>query len=476
MSAGNARYEFAGRTRALDAGGIGLMHRLVRKVGLVDAINRELGLIRQPKPYVDSDHVLNVALHALAGGRVLDTLDLRRQDRAYLAALGARAIPDPTTAGDYCRRFNEDAVCRLLDIINNVRVKVWQEHPTLTGETARIDVDGTLVGTTGECKEGMDLSHKGTWGYHPLLVSLANTNEPLLIINRPGNRPSHEGAAPMLNCAIDVCRRAGFKDILLRGDTDFSMTKHLDGWDERGIRFVFGYDAYKPLVQRAEQIDESDYARLVRHADALFAAKDHGTRAKPPRVKDRIVVEREYLNTRLEREDLAEFEHTPSKAKRPYRIVVLRKTLISERGQQSLGTDYRYFFYVTNDRNLTCEEVVRESNQRCNQENLIEQLKNGARALHAPVNTLIANWAYMVMTSLAWTLKAWLALKLPLSPQRHEHDTADQQRILRMDFRTFLDNFMLVPAQIVRKARQLIFRFLAWRPCLPIFFRLLDAL
>jgi hypothetical protein len=476
MSAGNARYEFASRTRVLDTGGIGAVHRLVRKVGLVDAINRGLCLIRQPKPYLDSDHILNIAFHALAGGRVLDTLDLRRQDRAYLAALGARAIPDPTTAGDYCRRFDEEAVCRLMEIINSVRVKIWRDHPTLTRETARIDVDGTLVGTTGECKEGMDVSYKGTWGYHPLLVSLANTCEPLLIVNRPGNRPSHEGAPQMLDCAIEVCRAAGFKDILLRGDTDFSMTSSLDAWDEQGVRFVFGYDASKPLVQRAEQIGESDYAQIARHADALFSARDREARAKPLRVKEQIVLERKYLNVRLEREDLAEFEHKPTKADRSYRIVVVRKTLVSERGQQSLGTNYRYFFYVTNDRGMTREQVVRESNQRCNQENLIEQLKNGARALHAPVNTLVANWAYMVMTSLAWTLKAWIALKLPVSPRHRERHTSDQQRVLRMDFRTFLENFILVPAQIIRKARQLVFRFLAWRPGLPILFRLLDAL
>lgn len=476
MSAVNTRYEFAGRTRALDAGGVGLVHRLVRRVGLVDAIDRNLRVLRQPKPYLDSDHVLNIAFHALAGGRVLDGLDLRRQDRAYLDAIGARAIPDPTTAGDYCRRFDAPAVWRLMDTINSVRAKVWADHPTLTKETARIDADGTLVGTTGECKEGMDLSHKGIWGYHPLLVSLANTREPLFIENRSGNRPSHEGAAAVFDRAIALCRSAGFTDVLLRGDTDFSLTAYLDGWDAQGVRFVFGYDAYKPLVQRAEGIDADEYCELVRRADAVFADDNRERRARPERVKEQIVRDRGYLNIRLEREDLAEFDHKPTKASKTYRIVALRKTLISERGQQTLGTDFRYFFYVTNDRTLSREQVVREANQRCNQENLIEQLKNGVRALHAPVNTLVANWAYMVMTSLAWTLKAWFALKIPISPRHRERHIAEQQRVLRMEFRSFLDNFILVPAQIVRKARQVVFRLLAWRPGLPTFFRLLDAL
>ena len=477
MSGGNARYEFSGRIRAVAAGGIGVMHRLARRVGLIDSIDRDLNVLKQPKPYLDSDHVMNIAFHVLAGGRVLDELDVRRQDRAYLDALGARAIPDPTTAaGDYCRRFDDEAAWRLMDTINQVRANVWRDHPSLTQETARIDADGTYVGTKGDCKEGMDLSHKGIWGYHPLLVSLANTCEPLFIVNRSGNRPSHEGAPALFDRAIALCRTAGFTDILLRGDTDFSLTKYLDGWDEQGVRFVFGYDASQGLVSRAEEVDDSEYGQLHRRADVLFAAFDRATRAKPPRVKDQIVFEREYLNIRLEREDLAEFDYKPKRADRTYRIVVLRKTLVSERGQQSLATDFRYFFYVTNDRELTQAQVVGEANQRCNQENLIEQLKNGVRALHAPTNTLVANWAYMIMTSLAWTLKAWAGLKLPISPRHRERHVAEQRTVIRMDFRTFLENFMLVPAQIIRKARQLTFRVLAWRPGLPTLFRLLDAL
>ncbi len=91
----------------------------------------------------------------------------------------------------------------------------------------------------------------------------------------------------------------------------------------------------------------------------------------------------------LAREDLAEFDHRPSKAKHPYRMVVLRKTIVEERGQLCLG---RYFFYVTNNRAMTREQVVREANDRCNQENLLAQLKSGVRAFHAPLNTLNANW------------------------------------------------------------------------------------
>lgn len=277
----------------------------------------------------------------------------------------------------------------------------------------------------------------------------------------------------MLDQAIELCRRAGFKKILLRGDTDFTMAAHLDRWTDAGVRFVFGYDANPPFVNRAENLADPEYIELVRKADKVFAKRP---RAKQPRIKEEIVRQRGYLNQRLLSEDTAEFEHQPDKAKRSYRIVVLRKLIVEERGQRCLGTSYRYFFYVTNDRKLSQKKVIAESNGRCNQENLIEQLKNGARALHAPVNTLEANWAYMVMASLAWTLKAWFALLLPIAPRWREQHEHDRQLVLRMEFRSFLQQLILIPAQIVRTGRRLIYRLLAWRPRLPILFRLLDAL
>lgn len=227
------------------------------------------------------------------------------------------------------------------------------------------------------------------------------------------------------------------------------------------------------MIARANDVNASEYQELVRKADEHFEGRE---RAKQPRVKEQIVKARGYQNLRLEREDITEFEHQSNKCTRPYRFIALRKTIVEERGQLCLGETYRYFFYVTNDREMKADDVVREANGRCGQENLLDELKNGVRALHAPLNTLEANWAYMVIASIAWSLKAWFAMLIPTSPRwRHNHE-ADRQRVLRMDFRSFVNRFVLVPAQILRTGRTLVYRLLAWRPELPIFFRLLDAL
>jgi hypothetical protein len=450
ITASNIHYEMAEKTRAVNSGGLGAIHLMVDKLGLREEIDQRLHLLKRHLPYHESDHVLNLTYNALLDGVRLEDIELRRNDEAFLDSLGAQRIPDPTTSGDFTRRFAEGDIVELLDIINSVRQRVWEQQPEGFLQEAFIDVDGTISQTYAECKEGMGLSYKGIWGYAPLIVSLANTREVLYTVNRPGNAVSHEGCGPWLDRAINLVRPfAG--EITLRGDTDFTQTKELDRWDAEGIKFIFGMDAHKKVRGLAESLRESQWQPLERMPRYEIKTEP---RCKPERVKEAIVHMKGYENKVLVGESVAEFEYQPLKCARAYRMVVVRKNISVQRGEQVLFDEVRYFFYLTNRRSDSAEEIVGLANGRGDQENVIEQLKNGVNAMRMPVNDLVSNWAYMVMTSLAWNLKAWFGLLMP--------DRERGLELMKMEFRRFLHSIVLLPAQIVRSGRKIIYRILSY--------------
>jgi len=464
LRAQNIHYEMAERVRAIECGGIGAFHLLACRSGLVGALDEKLSLLKRHLPYHESDHVLNIAYNTLTGGTCLDDIELRRNDEAFMDGLGVERIPDPTTAGDFTRRFDEEDVLELMEAINSVRPKLWKKRlPRSQRKEAIIDVDGTHAPTLGECKEGIGLSYDGKWGYHPLLVSLANTMEPLYLVNRPGNCVSHEGAVPWIDRAIGLTRQS-FDRVCLRGDTDFALTAHFDRWSEEGVGFAFGIDAMPNLVKIAEGLDKKLWRVLRRREKEPISSQ---LRRRPKNVKEEIVVEKGYRNIRLEREHVAEFSYRPRKCKRSYRVVVLRKSLSVEEGQIRLFDDVRYFFYITNLTGLSAAEVVYFCNERCNQENLIEQLKSGVSALRMPVDSLVSNWSYMGMASLAWTLKAWFALLV----RKREH----RDQLLAMEFRRFLNGLIRIPVQIITAGRRIVYRVLGYNQWVHTFMQTFDA-
>lgn len=467
-TASNIQYDVSDRMRALDTGGIGALHLLAQQTGLVEAVDAHVQVLKRHLPYHESDHVLGIAYNVLCGGTCLQDIELHRQNEVYLDALGAQRIPDPTTAGDFCRRFDAAAIETLQAAINETRIGVWQQQSDAFFAEAFIDADGTLAETTGQCKEGMDIAYNGTWGYHPLVVSLANTGEPLYLVNRSGNRPSAEGAAERYDQAIGVCRQAGFRRVTLRGDTDFSQTAHLDRWHHADVRFVFGYDARANLVEAAEALPEAVWLPLTRRPGAPIRTVP---RHRPANVKAAVIRARGFRQLTLDAEAVAAFPYRPTGCRETYRMVVLRKNISVEQGEERLFDEIRYFFYLTNDRETPAADVVFLANDRCNQENLIAQLQTGVGAMQLPVDTLLSNWAYMVMAALAWTLKAWFALQLPDGGRWATRHRQEKQTVLQMEFKTFLNAFMRVPAQIVRTGRRIVFRLLAWNPWQHVFLR-----
>jgi len=458
------QYELAEKQQAISAGGVGAIMQLIGRLDLRKTINEAIPLFKLHLPYDEADHVLAIALNLLAGGTCLDHLETWRTDEAYLNALGAERIPDPTTAGDFCRRFGEVDCLMLMQAFNRVRQRVWKQQPDEFFEEAVIEADGTIVETCGEKKQGIGMNYKKQWGYHPLLVSLANTGEPLYVVNRPGNRPSHEHAPFFIDLAIDECRKAGFRKIVVRGDTDFALTEHFDRWTDAGVQFVFGLDAMPNLVEIADSLEKTAWKPLRRRRSA---PPKTAKRRKRPNYKQAIVEQNEYENKQLKREWVAEFDYQPGKCSRSYRVVVVRKEIEVTKGQQWLFDDEPYFFYISNaDRSeKSARQIVFAANDRCDQENTISQLK-ACGALAAPLHDLVSNGAYMVIASLAWSLKVWSGLMIRPrgSIEARGRQAETKRRVVRMDFHTFRQRLMQIPAQIIRQSRRLVYRLLSYRP------------
>lgn len=453
----NIVLEMSNRERAIGCGGIGAIHTLVTRLKLSESINQKVKLLKAHLPYFESDHVLNIAYNVMSGGNALEDIKGLRSDEAYLDALSAERIPDATTAGDFLRRFDEQSILDLQEAVNEARKKVWAGQEESFKEEAIIDVDGTIAETLGNCKQGMDISYKGIWGYAPLIISLANTNEVLYVVNRSGNQSSAKGAAEWMDRAIDLTE-GRFKKVMLRGDTDFSLTTNFDRWDERGVKFVFGYDAKTNLKRKAEELPETAWKTLVRPARYEVKTRE---RNKAQNVKEAKIKERQYKNNRLKSEAIAEFVYRPVRwCEKVYRMVVLRKNLSVEKGEQRLFDEIRYFFYITNDWEKSTQEVVEASNQRCNQENLIAQL-NEVSAMKMPSNDLLSNWAYMVIAALAWNLKAWFAMMI--------QDKQARKETVRMEFKRFARSFLWIPCQVIRMSRRLIYRILSYNQKLKVF-------
>ena len=340
METGNIHYEVAGRTRAIGCGGLGMLQVVVDKTGLRPAIDERVHVLKQHKPFHESDHVMSLAYNILAGGHSIEDVDRWRKNEAFLDALGARRIPGSSTSGDFLRRFDAESVGRLMEAMRQASRNVWKSLPKSQRRLAVLDVDGTVVDTTGECKERMDIAYNGRWGFGPLIVSLANTQEVLVAVNRSANRPSHDGCAPWLDKSIAWAKEdVGFEKVRLRGDTDFSLTENFDRWHAEGVEFVFGMDARKGLILRAQDLPETAWKRLERPERPV-------KRRRPKNVKAEVIEQRGFKNMELVAEDVAEIAYSPGKCKETFRLIALYASK-SESGKDSSSLKTRSAIFST---------------------------------------------------------------------------------------------------------------------------------
>ena len=368
--------------------------------------------------------------------------------------LGACRIPDPTTAGDFLRRFDEYHLRELQAVIDRAREKVWRKVPRSRRKVATVDLDSTIKEVYGQCKQGADFSYNGQWSYHPMLATLAETNEPLRTINRSGNRASPEGAAEVLHEVLPMVGRH-FGKVFVRGDSKFYQRAIIAECERYGASFAFVMDGYAVLHELADSLPPSAWKPFSAHGaeHAAQAAADKKTRRKRRRVRAQRAKERGYQTLAATKQWVAEFDYTIPRggtdrdaglAGRTYRVVVKRQQVDISEGQNYLFTEYRDRFVITDipTSHMDAGEVFCFTYGRCDQENIIEQFKNGIAAMRMPTGELLANGAFLMAGQLAWCLRSWLsALALP-------------QETIRWEWKWFRQAFVYIAAKITYSARR----------------------
>jgi len=425
-------------------GGLALAAQLISKLKAGQAIDGRLSLLRSHRPFHESDHVLTHVYNLFVGGSAIEDIADLQQSEPVRRILGASRIPDPTTSGDFLRRFDAAAVAELDRAIDEIHVRAWRSaYGKRRRKRGVVDLDSHVRHVYGDQKEGADFTYKGGFGYHPLVISLAETQECLRLVNRPGNAPSAEGAAAHLQGLVTLLK-SRFKTVLVRGDSAFARQDLFDVCDEHGLHFAMVSPAHTNFEELSDSIEERRWRPFRAHGEQ--SASKVRRRRRGVNRRRRTARRRGKRDLKLERQWISELDYRPARSERTYRLIV-RRQRIEESNQGELFELWRYRYVITNlPKSTPADQVMRETYRRCDQENVIEQLQGGIAAMRMPTGSLLANHAFLVCARLAQNLKAWLAM-LALSTE-----------VMRWEWKRFRKAFVYVAARVVLTARTHVLR------------------
>jgi len=425
-------------------GGLALAAGLVARLRVAQSIDVRLSLLHSRRPYHESDHVLTHVYNLFVGGSAIEDIADPQQSEPVRRMLGAARIPDPSTAGDFLRRFGRKGIAALDEAIDEAQERAWKRrYGNKKCALGIVDLDSHVRHVYGNQKEGADFTYKGGFGYHPLVISLAETQECLRLVNRSGNKTSADGAAEELAGLVPLLARR-FQQVLVRGDSAFARQDIFDVCDENGLSFAMVSGTQQNFAALAEGLDERCWRRF--QGTAASSTLEGKIRRRGRNLRRLRARRRGKRDLRLEKQWLAEIDYTPDRSEKTYRLII-RKQRIEESEQGDLFELWRYRYVPTNlPRSVSTEEVVRQTYRRCDQENVIEQLQSGVAAMRMPTGSFLANYAHLVCAHLAHNLKSWLAmLALP-------------GEVTRWEWKRFRKAFVYVAATVVRSALQNILR------------------
>ena len=445
------------RSEVTPYGGLAVATAFLRRFKVAECIDRNVKVFLVHLPYHESDHVLAQTLNLYVGGTCIEDVANLQHSEAVRRILGAPRIPDPTTAGDFLRRLHEKEhqLPGLRRAVDEVQVAVWRRSRRGRGKRedpwSIVDVDGHVKPLYGVQKEGADF-YKSTWCYQPLIVSLAGTGECLAIRNRPGNVRSSDGTATVLDEVLPVVRERGGR-MLVRGDSDFDRSDVRAACDRAGAYFAFVGREFTDRPKLVETIAESAWKpfRTRAHRERVERRKhpSYASRRKKRNRRRQRARARNFAEKQLVKQWVTELAQTDADGK-PYRLVIRRQLIEHREGQRLLFDEYRYRYIVTSlPASVSTQDAVDLTYERCDQENVIEQLGSGLAAWRMPVAEFDGNSAWLEIARLAWNLGKWIAL------------LALPTEVVRWEWKRFRQAFVHVAAQVIRRSRQIVLRFSA---------------
>jgi hypothetical protein len=395
--------------------GLVLVRELAGELGVVELVD-QVTVKKRARGYSPAQQALALCETLIAGGERLDDAALLRADAAQ-SLLRGHAVPDPTTLGRFLASFNLGHLCQLNRALDALFARV---HPLLERETVTLDLDATLVEHHGRVgsRQGTRGTYTGKIAWHPLLCFVGETGEWLHAKLRNGHAAASTGAARFLG---ECLRRVPVgARVFLRADEGFWGQDFLAELERWQITYAIGAPQIASVKARIAEIPADDWRPSSYRAGS----------------------------------EVASFVWQPKTWKQQRRFVVRRDpTGIGE--QLTLdGGGYHYYVLVSNDHQRSPDELERWHRAKANVENRIKEAKLGFGLDNLPCRGFHANWAYLLVTLLAYNLLCWLKL-LALPPGERTSYAK------RLRFR-----FIAVAATVGRSGRRLILRLAGGYPLL----------
>lgn len=442
-------------------GGLVLAQQFVRRFQVAQRLDNALTLFKRHAPYHESDHVLALAYTLYADGTCLEDQAVLQGSEAVRRLVGACRIPDPTTAGDFLRRFRSvQDIERLSGVTDEVQEAVWSKLPRKIRrrrkkhELALVDLDGHIKPLYGVQKEGADFSYDGRWSYQPLVVSLGGSGECLKVVNQPGSARPSDAAAQAVKEVLARVRRH-FRNAIVRGDTDFDRSDVFNAAIDEGAYFAIGARVYPNRAARVERIAEENWKPFFPRAERKqrSGSSRHGHTANYRRQK---AAERGFRTLRTIAQWLSEIDYQPHGLDAPCRMIVRRVLIEENDGQGALFQHFRYRLVLTNlPRSYTARQIIDVTYQRCDQENVIEQFGQGIAGWRMPVAEFRGNSAWLEIARLAWNLGKWIAqIALP-------------SEVARWEWKRFRRHFVYIAAKVLKLGRSWVVRLAGSHRFLP---------